>query len=36
MSLSPTEVVIGLMGCWIGGFAVGQAIAWVRHIRNVL
>lgn len=35
MSLSVSQIVVGLMGCWASGFALGQVIRWVKAIRNI-
>ena len=35
MSLSVSQIVVGLMGCWASGFAIGQVIRWVKAIRNI-
>jgi len=26
----------GLMFCWISGFGVGHAVAWIRKLRDVV
>lgn len=33
------SVVVSAVGmvavCWIGGYSIGKAVAWVTHLRNV-
>lgn len=29
-------VIGGCMGVWMAGYGVGQAVAWVRRLRDVI
>ena len=35
-SVSVTQIISGLMLCWILGFGVGKAVAWTRKIADVV